>query len=202
MRDAHHVLQHAGVKETLTQICLQYWFVGGRSLVQSIIYKCVKCRRYNGQPLHAPPPPPLPTLRVNEAPPFTFTGIDFAGPLFVRAQRIVEGNTCKVWIWLFTCCVTHGIHLELVLDMSAPTFLICVKRFAARWGLPRKFVSDNGKVFQVAAKTLQDMVTQPEFIKYFTEVGIEWTFNSEKAPWWGGIFECLIKLVKRCLYIR
>jgi len=73
MRDAHHVLQHAGVKETLTHICLQYWIVGCRSLVRSTIYRCVKCRWYDGQRLHAPPPPPLPAFRVNEAPPFTFT---------------------------------------------------------------------------------------------------------------------------------
>ena len=30
-------------------------------------------------------------------------------------------------------------------------------------------------------------------------MGIEWTFNLEKAPWWGGIFERLVKSVKRCL---
>ena len=25
------------------------------------------------------------------------------------------------------------------------------------------------------------------------------TFNLEKAPWWGGVFERLVKSVKRCL---
>jgi len=28
---------------------------------------------------------------------------------------------------------------------------------------------------------------------------VEWTFNLEKAPWWGGIFERLLQSVKRCL---
>lgn len=28
---------------------------------------------------------------------------------------------------------------------------------------------------------------------------IQWTFNVERAPWWGGIFERLIRSVKRCL---
>jgi len=40
---------------------------------------------------------------------------------------------------------------------------------------------------------------QPEFTRYFNKVGIEWTFNLEKAPWWGGIFERLVKTVKRSL---
>ena len=34
---------------------------------------------------------------------------------------------------------------------------------------------------------------------YFTGVHIQWSFNLEKAPWWGGIFECMIKYVKRRL---
>ena len=29
--------------------------------------------------------------------------------------------------------------------------------------------------------------------------GIKWLFNVEKAPWWGGLFERLIKSTKRCL---
>ena len=28
---------------------------------------------------------------------------------------------------------------------------------------------------------------------------MEWSFNLEKAPWWGGLFERLIRSVKRCL---
>ena len=28
---------------------------------------------------------------------------------------------------------------------------------------------------------------------------MKWTFNLEKAPWWGGVFERLVRSVKRCL---
>ena len=31
------------------------------------------------------------------------------------------------------------------------------------------------------------------------EVGVEWNFNLEKAPWWGGIFERMVRSTKRCL---
>ena len=30
-------------------------------------------------------------------------------------------------------------------------------------------------------------------------VGVEWMFNLEKAPWWGGVFERMVKSMKRCL---
>ena len=43
--------------------------------------------------------------------------------------------------------VTRAVHLDIVCDLSAGTFLRCLKRFAARRGLPRKFLSDNGKTF-------------------------------------------------------
>ena len=28
---------------------------------------------------------------------------------------------------------------------------------------------------------------------------VKWTFNIERAPWWGGVFERMVKSVKRCL---
>ena len=60
-----------------------------------------------------PPPPPLPAFRVQEAPPFTNTGVDFASPLYIRNLGKVQS---KAWIVLYTCCVTRAIHLELVSD--------------------------------------------------------------------------------------
>ena len=29
--------------------------------------------------------------------------------------------------------------------------------------------------------------------------GVEWVFNIERAPWWGGCFECMVQMTKRCL---
>ena len=72
-------------------------------------------------------------FRVRQAAPFSQVGIDFAGPLFVRQDR---GGNCssKVYMALFSCCVTRTIHLELVCNLSAETFLRCLRRFAARRG--------------------------------------------------------------------
>ena len=43
------------------------------------------------------------------------------------------------------------------------------------------------------------MLNDQDVKNYLSHVGVEWTFNLEKAPWWGGIFERLIKSTKRCL---
>ena len=177
---AHEQVLHNGVKETLTEIRSRFWIVRGRSLAKKIIQQCHVWRRHEGKPYSAPQPPPLPVFRVEEASPFTFTGCDFAGPLYIKT----ESGQKKVWICLFTCCVVRAVHLELVLDMTTPMFLRCFRIFVGRRGLPKRMVSDNGKTFKAAAKTLQD---------------VRWTFNVPKAPWWGGVFERLIRSVKRCL---
>ena len=38
-----------------------------------------------------------------------------------------------------------------------------------------------------------------EVQRYLVGVGVEWQFNLEKAPWWGGIFKRIVKSIKRCL---
>ena len=51
-------------------------------------------------------------------------------------------------------------------------------------GLPRKILSDNGKTFKAAAKAVRE---------------VKWIFNVPKAPWWGGVFERMVRCTKHCL---
>ena len=88
INEAHQGVQHNGVKETLTEVRSKYWIVGGRSLVRSHIHQCVICRQFEGRPLCGPPALPFPAFRVDEAPPFTNTAVDFAGPLYIRNKGV------------------------------------------------------------------------------------------------------------------
>ena len=105
----------------------------------------------------------------------------------------------KVWICLYTCCVTRAVSIDLVPDMSTGTFIRSLKRFCARRGMPHLFVSDNGKTFKAASRVTNGIVTSEEVQKYLSRVNIKWHFNLAKSPWWGGIFERLIRSTKRCL---
>ena len=171
IRDAHKRVQHNGVRETLTEIRTKYWIMKARSLVRSIISRCVVCKRFEGAAYRSPPPPPLPTFRIREEPPFTHTGVDFAGPLYIRTTG--SSATNKAWICLFTCCVVRAVHLEIVTDMSTETFIRCLKRFAARRGMPRKFVSDNGSTFKATAKFLKTVFKDDAVLDHLAGVGIE-----------------------------
>ena len=196
-RDAHIKVAHDGVKETLTEIRRKFWIVKGRTCVRALLHRCVLCRRFEGAAYRPPPPPPLPAFRVQEQPPFTYTGVDYAGPLHVRTYGQTE--TDKAWICLFTCLVTRAVHLEVVTDMLTETFIRALKRFSARRGVPRKFLSDNGKTFKAAARFL-DAVFKEDIVQgHLSGRGVEWIFNLEKAPWWGGSFERMVKSTKRCL---
>ena len=170
VRRAHARVLHNGTRETLAELRSQFWVIKGRSVVKRILRNCIICRRYEGKSCHVPPPPPLPAFRVREAPPFTNTGVDFAGPLYIKTTG---GGQSKVWVALYTCCVTRAIHLELVPDMSAPAFIRSFKRFSSRRGLPVLILSDNGKTFEAAAKEIKSVVSSPEVQRYFSGVGVD-----------------------------
>ena len=196
VRRAHNRVFHNGIKETLTELRTRYWVVKGRAVVKQFVRQCVICRKAEGGTYSVPVPPPLPSFRVRRETPFAYTGVDFAGPLYIRDRVKSES---KVWICLFTCCVTRAIHVDIVNNLSVDCFLSCFRRFVARRGFPTKVISDNAKTFKGAAVILQKIVKHPDVSRYFSDLNVSWAFNVAKAPWWGGIFERLIQSVKRCL---
>ena len=101
VREAHEHVQHNGVKETLTETRRKFWIPKGRSLVRYLIHHCTLCKRFEGAPFDSPPPPPLPIFRLKEDPAFSYTGVDFAGPLTIRTDHATTSQ--KGWICLFTC---------------------------------------------------------------------------------------------------
>ena len=185
IRRAHDEVFHNGTPETLTQLRATYWVTKGRQRVKTIVKRCALCRRLEGPCYGIPQTPPLPKNRVAGGS-FESAGIDYCGPLFVK-QEGTENNS-KVYIAILTCTSTRMIHLEVTPDLAKQALVRCLKRAFARRGKPSLIVSDNAKTFKA------------KFLKTFlAREGITWTFNLAKAPWWGGIFERLIRSVKRCL---
>ena len=105
VKSCHEKVLHGGMKDTLTELRSRFWIVRGRQVVKKLLFHCVICRRFDSRPFQPPPPPSLPGFRVQEAQPFAYTGVDFAGPLY-----IVNDPDTKVWICLYTCCVTRAVH--------------------------------------------------------------------------------------------
>ena len=88
--------------------------------------------------------PDLPDTRMSEDPPFSHTGIKFAGPLYLLSNSAIQS---KSYICLFTCALTRAVHLELTPTLNVPSFLLAFRKFAGRRGLPHTMISDNAKTF-------------------------------------------------------
>ena len=159
------------------------------------LFGCNTCRRFQGRSYPVQESPDLPEFRVRDVHAFSCVGVDFAGPLFVKSKVKDDPEMAKVYIALFTCATSRAVHLELVPSLDAPTFLLCVRGFIARRGLPKLIASDNAKTFQASEKTLISLFELEDVQEHLFSKGIRW----QKAPWWGGFFERLMKQVKSCL---
>lgn len=83
--------------------------------------------------------------------------------------------------------------------MSTTMFIWSLKRFCTRRAMPRMFISDNAKTFKSAAGVITNVISHPYVRRHLSNLSVEWNFNLEKAPWWGGIFERMICSTKRCM---
>jgi len=110
IRDCQHRVMHNGVRETLTELRSRFWLTKGRQVIRKQIYNCVVCRRHEGRSYKVEPSSDMPDFRFKEGTPFASTGVDFAGPLFVKSVFGKEIQVSKVYICLFTCGRTRAIH--------------------------------------------------------------------------------------------
>ena len=193
--DVRKWIHHGGINDTLTTIREEYWILKGRQVVKQVIRHCVTCKKMDGLAYPTVNPPDLPSTRVSEDPPFSNTGVDFAGPLYVN--RTME--SFKAYVYLFTCASTRAVHLELVPNLHANSFLLAFRRFTSIRGLPSTLLSDNAKTFKSASNEVRNIVGSREVSAHLTCHRVTWNFIVECAPWWGGFWERMVQLVKRSL---
>ena len=62
-------------------------------------------------------------FRVNFTFPFSRTGVDFMGPLFVR-NIFYNNNLYKVFIVVYTCASSRAILLDIVPDASCSSSVL------------------------------------------------------------------------------
>ena len=197
--DVHLRTKHSGTSDTLSTLREKYWILKGRQAVKRILKSCKICAKVEGLPYSSVVTPDLPSIRVSEDPPFTHTGIDYAGPLYTHSKNSDATKVDKAYICVFTCASTRAVHLELAPDLSVESFLSLFRRFAARRGLPATLISDNAKTFKTSSKEIIKIARSPDVICYLKNSRISWRFIVERTPWWGGFWERLIRSIKRCI---
>lgn len=191
VRHYHEKTAHQGRGFTLARIkSAGYWITGSKAMIASCIHHCVICRKNRGKPaeqLMAPLPPD----RTEEAPPFTYIGIDCFGPFTVKDGR----KEVKRWGLLVTCMSSRAVHIELLEDMTADAFLNALRIVIAVRGKVRQVRSDRGSNFVGALSELKVSATS----EWSKKLDMEFVFNPPHASHMGGAWERHIRSVRSIL---
>ena len=220
LRNLHQKSHHAGPTILLALFRKRFWTPRTKRLIHDTIYsnpftKCGLCAISRLKPYSNPNEPPLPKFRLERSYPFANTGIDYFGPVRVKLCTTTDSASLgplggptlkrKVWVAIFTCLVTRGVHFELVIDCSAEKMLNAFRRFISRRGQPKLMLSDNGTQFILGSKAINQIwnnIFMHETIQNFSsEQNITWKFITPLSPWRGGAYERLIGITKQSLRI-
>ena len=175
----------------------EWWIPQLRSKVKKVINKCYLCKVFSAQPYGPAATAALPSFRTECGRPFETTGIDFAGPLKYKISKKEQG---KCYILIFTCATSRAVHLEMTKSQTAEEFQGRLNAFITRRTRPERIVSDNAAVFKATATWIKRIRKSEALQDNLARQRIHWHFNLSRSPWWGGLYERLIKEVKKTLY--
>lgn len=202
--DAHQRTLHGGPQIMLNYLRTNFWILNAKSLVRQCVRKCVVCVRHSAKTKQQMMGQ-LPEVRVNACRPFLRSGVDYAGPISIRPTKGRGYHSTKGYICLFVCMATKAIHLEVVSDMTAQTFIAAFKRFVARRGHVADVWSDNGTTFVGGAKELKALFDAEkssvalEIADWLAGNGTNWHFIPPHAPNFGGLWEAGVRSTKHHL---
>lgn len=201
IRQCHERRNHPGPEVTVSDIRQDYFVLRLRPAVRRVHFECQRCRIGRSKP-QPPLMGQLPDARLaHHQPAFTHCGVDYFGPLQVAVGRRRE----KRYGALFTCMTTRAVHLELADSLSSDSAIMALRRLAARRGHPRFLYSDNGTNFKGAAReiaiAIQELQADPAMRNHLAQTGVEWRFNPPLSPHMGGVWESLVRSVKRALEV-
>ena len=196
--EEYHGATHLGTEWTLSQVRNTFWIMNARRLIKEVKHKCVTCKRLYGSPTMQKMAD-YPSERCEPGqPPFTYVGVDLFGPFYVKVGRCeVKRYGC-----LFTCFNTRAIHIEVLNSLETDTFINGFLRFVSRRGYPKKVWSDNGTNLVGARTELSKSLRQLDrgkVIRTARRSEIELTFNPPLASHQGGVWERMIRTIRRIM---
>ncbi|XP_038062985.1 uncharacterized protein LOC119733659 [Patiria miniata] len=203
VRHYHEQVKHQGRHFTEGAIRASgLWIVGGKRLINSVLHKCVTCKKLRGR-MEEQKMADLPPERLGTSPPFTFVGLDVFGPWTVVARR-TRGDQAqsKRWAVLFTCMSTRAIHIEVIEAMDTSSCINALRRFFAIRGPAKQLRSDCGTNFIGACNELQlgkEQQQGNDVQHYLSEHGCTWEFNPPHSSHMGGAWERMIGVARRIL---
>jgi len=198
VRDCHENIGHSGQNFVRSVLREKFWIVKEKSVVRKVLQECMICKKRDakhGEQIMAD----LPEDRLTpDKPPFTFVGIDYFGPLYVRQGR----SKVKRYGCVFTCLTTRAIHIEIAHSLDTSSFIDALRRFVSRRGNPELIRSDNGTNFVGGERELREAISawnQEQINNYLCQKAISWKFNPPLSSHMGGVWERQIRTIRRIL---
>ena len=194
----HRMTGHGGINHTFNELRMKFWVECGSSTIRKSLKECMVCRKRKakvGEQIMANLPEAR--LQINQ-PPFSHTGVDFFGPIYVKRGRSEE----KRYGCIFTCMSTRAVHIEVAHSLTTESFLMALERFVARRRHVHDLYSDNGTNFIGAQRVIQEYLkkwNQKQIRDSLQCLDIEWHFNTPTASHFGGAWERLIRTVRKIL---
>ncbi|XP_055522657.1 uncharacterized protein LOC129716842 [Wyeomyia smithii] len=197
---SYHVRNlHAAPQLLISLLRLRYWITGARRLVKKIVQNCDVCFRARPKRVEQFMAD-RPAARITAARPFSTTGIDYWGPIYVQPPHR-RASPRKTYVAVFVCFCTKAVHLELVADLTTAKCLQSLRRFVARRGLCSDIYSDNGRNFIGAANELRKLIQSEQHRMALQQEcasqGIRWHFNPPLASHFGGLWESAINSAQK-----
>ncbi|XP_067685296.1 uncharacterized protein [Haliotis asinina] len=199
IRDIHNQVGHLGKNVMLAILCQKYWILHASTLIKSLVAKCVICRKYQARVIEQKMSD-LPLDRVTPGePPFTSVGMDYFGPIIVKRGR----GTVKRYGVVFTCLAIRAVHLEVACSLDTDSCINAVKRFIARRGPVKSIRSDNGTNLVACERELCEEMenwNHAQINKHLMQKNVSWNFNPPAGSHHGGVWERVIRTVRKVLY--
>lgn len=197
--DFHNKYHHQNHQSVMNEIRLKFDIPQLRSEIDRVRRSCQYCKVRHAKPhptsLGALPPARLAAFQR----PFSYTGIDYFGPMQVIVGRRVE----KRWGVLLTCLTTRAVHIEIAHTLTADSCILALRNFVARRGTPIQIISDRGTNFVGASRELENVMkgVDEKLMIEFTGPTTKWSFNPPSAPHFGGCWERLVQSIKKILNV-
>jgi hypothetical protein len=194
---------HGSTNHVAAESRRHYWILHIRKIAKDVRKHCSRCKLLDAQAVTqlegALPACRYDTSDIQSNIAFHAIGVDFVGPFYPyrdKTKKIKGQNMDVAHIAVFSCAKTRAIHLEPLKEINFEHFELAFRNFTSRRGSPKLVYSDNAKTFKLAEKLSVFNEAVSKKLKNTYQPHMKWIFNANRAPWWGGFFERMMRIIK------
>lgn len=104
----------------------EYYFSGIKNLIFLTLRRCVRCARFKNK-RYQPIMSELPSFRVKPSYLYSHVGLDFFGPINLKAGFFRTPKLMKIWVCVIIDLASKACHLEIATGLSLDCFISVIE---------------------------------------------------------------------------